>query len=114
MEQKEINIHGLEEAAKEHSFNAPSYVYEAIKCVAETDLTNTYLKAWKREVETALIAGAKWDREQCKSQFLLLAEWFDDIAEKCAHLTSGNVSHNGAAIRGYAKNCSEYIKSTLL
>lgn len=43
-----------------------------------------------------------------------LKEWFEDVAEKCEHLTSGNVSHNGRMIRGFARNCAEYIKRYLL
>jgi hypothetical protein len=35
--------------------------------------------------------------------------WFEDIEEKCEKLTTGNVSHMGATIRGLAKNCVEYI-----
>lgn len=40
----------------------------------------------------------------------LCKEWFESVMEKCDHLTSGNVSHNGRAIHGYAKNCAEYIE----
>ena len=39
----------------------------------------------------------------------LCKEWFEDIMEKCDRLTSGNVSHNGRAIHGYAANCAEFI-----
>ena len=36
--------------------------------------------------------------------------WFEDIAEMCAKLTSGNVSHQGVSIRGKAIRAAEYIK----
>lgn len=39
--------------------------------------------------------------------------WFDDIAEMCAKLTSGNVSHQGASIRGKAIRAAEYIKKRM-
>lgn len=39
--------------------------------------------------------------------------WFEDIAEMCAKLTSGNVSHRGAAIRGKAIRSAEYIKKRM-
>lgn len=58
--------------------------------------------------------GARWQKEKDEKKFELLKEWFEDIAEKCERLTSGNVSHNGKMIRGYARNCAEYIKSDLL
>lgn len=35
--------------------------------------------------------------------------WFSDVVEKCRRLTSGNVSHNAANLRGFACRCSEYI-----
>ena len=41
----------------------------------------------------------------------LCKEWFEEIVEMCDRLTSGNVSHNRTAIRGYAKNCVEFIES---
>ena len=56
----------------------------------------------------------KWQNKQNIKSFELLKEWFEDIAEKCEHLTSGNVSHNGKMIRGFAKNCAEYIETDLL
>lgn len=62
----------------------------------------------------AVIAGANWQKNLNKKDFELLKEWFEDISEKCEHLTSGNVSHNGKMIRGYARNCAEYIKTDLL
>ena len=39
--------------------------------------------------------------------------WFDDIADMCAKLTSGNVSHQGASIRGKAIRAAEYIKKRM-
>lgn len=56
----------------------------------------------------------KWQKEKDRKSFELLKEWFKEIAERCSHLTSGNVSHNGKAIRGFARNCVEYIKTDLL
>jgi hypothetical protein len=55
------------------------------------------------------IKGANWQKQKDKKGLELLKEWFEDIAEKCEHLTSGNVSHNGKMIRGFARNCAEYI-----
>ena len=56
----------------------------------------------------------KWQKEKDRKGFELLKEWFEEIAERCSRLTSGNVSHNGKAIRGFARNCAEYIKTDLL
>ena len=39
----------------------------------------------------------------------LSIEWLDDIIEKCKRLTSGNISHNAANIKGLANRCSEYL-----
>ena len=39
--------------------------------------------------------------------------WFEDIAEMCAKLTSGNVSHQGASIKGKAIRAAEYIKKRM-
>lgn len=39
--------------------------------------------------------------------------WFEDIAEMCAKLTSGNVSHQGASIRGKAIRAAEYINKRM-
>ena len=36
-------------------------------------------------------------------------EWFGDVIEKSERLTSGNVAHQGATIRGFAKNCIEFL-----
>jgi hypothetical protein len=36
-------------------------------------------------------------------------EWCDSIIEKCKRLTTGNVSHNAANIRGFAIRCAEYL-----
>lgn len=38
-----------------------------------------------------------------------LKDWFEDIADMCARLTSGNVSHLGVTIRGKAIRAAEYI-----
>lgn len=70
-------------------------------------LNKTEFKAYARHF-------AQWQKEQDRKKFELLKEWFQDIAEKCERITSGNVSHNGAAIRGFAKNCVEYIESSVL
>lgn len=43
----------------------------------------------------------------------LCKEWFEEIMERCDRLTSGNVSHNGRAIHGYAKNCTEFVAKHL-
>ncbi len=48
-----------------------------------------------------------------KEILALCKEWFDDIAEMCDRLTSGNVSHNGKIIHGLALSCSEFIDSYL-
>lgn len=56
----------------------------------------------------------KWQKEKDRKNFELLKEWFEEIAERCSRLTSGNVSHNGKAIHGFARNCAEYIKTDLL
>lgn len=37
-------------------------------------------------------------------------EWFNDIAEMCGKLTSGNVSHLAATIKGRAIRSAEYIE----
>ena len=48
--------------------------------------------------------------QQTDREVLELARcWFEDIKEKCSKLTTGNVSHMGATIRGLAKNSVEYI-----
>ena len=39
--------------------------------------------------------------------------WFEDISEMCAKLTSGNVSHQGASIRGKAIRAAEHIKKRM-
>ena len=36
-------------------------------------------------------------------------EWFGDVQEKVIRLTSGNVSHQAATIRVFAKNCVEFL-----
>lgn len=36
--------------------------------------------------------------------------WFHTIENDCLMLTSGNVSHQGATIRGRAIRCAEYIR----
>lgn len=66
------------------------------------------------ELEEFAKWGADWQKNLNKKDFELLKEWFEDISEKCEHLTSGNVSHNGKMIRGFARNCAEYIKTDLL
>lgn len=38
--------------------------------------------------------------------------WFREIAEHCDNLTSGNVSHNGGMIRGYARDAAHYIRTS--
>lgn len=44
--------------------------------------------------------------ELCKS-------WFEDIVERSDRLTSGNVAHGRAAIRGVAKNYAEFVNEHL-
>lgn len=39
--------------------------------------------------------------------------WFEDIAEMCSKLTTGNVSHQGASIKGKAIRAAEYIKKRI-
>lgn len=39
--------------------------------------------------------------------------WFEEISEMCKKLTSGNVSHQSASIRGKATRAAEYIKKRL-
>ena len=36
--------------------------------------------------------------------------WFKDIEEMCSRLTSGNVAHLGATIRGKAIRAAEFIE----
>ena len=38
------------------------------------------------------------------------AGWFKDIEEMCSKLTSGNVAHLGATIRGKAIRAAEFIE----
>lgn len=81
---------------------------------------NAYLEKEKDEIicvydrHAGLVDGAQWQKQQIRKEINLLKEWFEDISEKCEHLTSGNVSHNGKMIRGFAKNCAEYIETDLL
>ncbi len=39
-----------------------------------------------------------------------IIQWFNDIAEMCSRLTTGNVSHLGATIKGKAIRAAEYIE----
>lgn len=39
--------------------------------------------------------------------------WFEDIANTCAKLTSGNVSHQGTAIKGKAIRAAEYLRKRM-
>lgn len=39
--------------------------------------------------------------------------WFEDIMERSDRLTSGNVAHGRAAIRGVAKNYAEFVAEHL-
>lgn len=48
-----------------------------------------------------------------KETLELCKAWFEGIMERCDRLTSGNVSHNGRAIHGYAKNCAEFVAGHL-
>ena len=50
----------LEEAASQYSFNIPSAIFN--------DLTPVLQNIWKREIEGAFIAGAKWYKEQLKDK----------------------------------------------
>ena len=36
--------------------------------------------------------------------------WFNEIVERLDRMTTGNFAHNKNQIRGFAKNCSEFIK----
>lgn len=36
--------------------------------------------------------------------------WFKNIVDDCEHLTSGNISHQRATIKGRAIRCAEYIR----
>lgn len=55
------------------------------------------------------IAGAEWKDKQYQELFEKSIEWFKDIADLCLRLTSGNVSHLGATIRGKAIRSAEFI-----
>lgn len=50
----------LEEAASQYSFNIPSAIFN--------DLTPVLQNIWKREIEGAFVAGAKWYKEQLKDK----------------------------------------------
>ena len=39
--------------------------------------------------------------------------WFDDIADMCTRLTSGNVSHQGCTIKGKAIRAAEYLRKRM-
>jgi hypothetical protein len=43
----------------------------------------------------------------------LCKAWFEDIMERSDRLTSGNVSHGIASIRGVAKNYAEFVTEHL-
>ncbi len=62
----------------------------------------------------SFIEGANWQNKENEKNYLLLKEWFEEIEEKCSRLSTGNVSHMGATIRGLAKNCAAYIKTDML
>ena len=36
--------------------------------------------------------------------------WFEDIRENAKRLTTGNVSHNGRQIEGFALHCREFLE----
>ena len=82
------------------------------------DAADEYLSGDKSYVSTyerkGFINGAKWKENLDKENFNLVKQWFEDIAEKCNELTSGNVSHKGKYIRGFAKNCAEYVENDIL
>lgn len=40
----------------------------------------------------------------------ILISWFENIEGTCSKLTSGNVSHQGAAIKNKAIRCTAFIK----
>lgn len=42
----------------------------------------------------------------------MLISWFENIEDTCSKLTSGNVSHQGAAIRNKAIRCATFIKES--
>ena len=39
--------------------------------------------------------------------------WFKNIVDDCDHLTSGNVSHQRATIKGRAIRCAEYVRKRI-
>ena len=48
--------------------------------------------------------------ETDKKVLELCKAWFEEVAERCDKLTSGNVSHNGRAIHGFALSCAEFVE----
>lgn len=85
----------------------------AEKIVSKIDIEELTNKIAEKVAEK-ILERDDWQKQQMIENINLLKEWFEDIAEKCEHLTSGNVSHNGKMIRGFARNCAEYIETDLL
>lgn len=52
----------------------------------------------------------KMAQEGYESMIDCAITWFEDIAEMCSRLTSGNVSHQGASIRGKAIRAAEWLR----
>lgn len=58
----------------------------------------------------AAIDMAEWLLENEKVNADKAILWFNDIAEMCSKLTSGNVSHLAATIKGMAIRSAEYVE----
>lgn len=53
---------------------------------------------------------AEWLLDNEKVNADKVIAWFNDIAEMCGKLTSGNVSHLAATIKGMAIRSAEYVE----
>lgn len=62
------------------------------------------------EAYMASLEMAGWKEQQYQELWEKSVLWFRDIAELCYRLTSGNVSHLGATIRGKAIRAAEFIE----
>ena len=66
--------------------------------------------------ERGFCDGRDFEKDKYKNlipTLRLCKEWFDEIVEKASRLTTGNVAHLGATIRGFARNYSEYVEEEL-
>lgn len=61
-------------------------------------------------IQMAFEMGVDWKDKQYQELLEKSVQWFNDIAELCSKLTSGNVSHLGATIRGKAIRAAEFIE----